>query len=173
MKKLLAVIDMQVDFVSGALGSPEAEAIVENVVNKVKEAKAMGTTVVFTLDTHEENYMETQEGKNLPVPHCIRNTDGWGLIPELRRMAAGCQLVEKPTFGSTILAHLAGKGGFDEIELIGLCTDICVISNALILKAALPEAVISVEASCCAGVTPESHKNALNAMKSCQVQIIE
>ena len=173
MKKLLAVIDMQVDFVSGALGSPEAEAIVENVVNKVKEAKAMGTTVVFTLDTHEENYMETQEGKNLPVPHCIRNTDGWGLIPELRRMAAGCQLVEKPTFGSTILAHLAGKGGFGEIELIGLCTDICVISNALILKAALPEAVISVEASCCAGVTPESHKNALNAMKSCQVQIIE
>lgn len=172
-KELLVVVDMQVDFVDGALGTSEAAGIVDNVVKKVREAKDMGKTVVFTLDTHEENYMETQEGKNLPVPHCIRNTKGWGLIPELRRMAAGCQLVEKPTFGSTTLAHLAGKGGFDKIELVGLCTDICVISNALILKAALPEAVISVDASCCAGVSPESHRNALEAMKVCQILIEE
>ena len=168
MKQLLVVVDMQVDFVTGALGTKDAEAIVENVVKKVEEAKAMGKTVVFTLDTHEENYMETQEGKNLPVPHCIRDTEGWELVPELRKLAAGCRLVEKPTFGSTVLAHLAGKDGYDEIELVGLCTD---ISNALILKAALPEAVISVDASCCAGVTKESHENALQAMKVCQIQV--
>ena len=171
MKQLLLVVDMQVDFVTGALGTKGAEAIVENVVKKVEEAKAMGKTVVFTLDTHGENYMETQEGKNLPVPHCIRDTEGWELVPELRKLAAGCRLVEKPTFGSTVLAHLAGKDGYDEIELVGLCTDICVISNALILKAALPEAVISVDASCCAGVTKESHENALQAMKVCQIQV--
>ena len=173
MKSLFVVVDMQVDFVTGALGSKEAEAIVDRVVKKTKEAKEMGKTVVFTKDTHGKNYMETQEGRNLPVPHCIKGTEGWELIPELRQLAEGCQIVEKPTFGSTALAHLAGKEQFEEIELVGLCTDICVISNAMVLKAALPEARITVDASCCAGVTPQSHANALEAMKVCQIQITE
>lgn len=173
MKKLLIVVDMQTDFVTGALGTKEAQAIVPAVVAKIKDAKEAGTDVMFTLDTHEDNYLETQEGKHLPVPHCIKNTEGWMLVPELRLLAEGCTMVEKPTFGSTRLAHLVGRAGYDEIELIGLCTDICVISNAMILKASVPETPISVDASCCAGVTPESHANALSAMKMCQISITE
>ena len=173
MKKLLIVVDMQTDFVTGALGTKEAQAIVPMVAEKIKKAKEDGTDVIFTLDTHEENYLDTQEGKHLPVPHCIKNTEGWMLIPELRPLAGGCMSVEKPTFGSTRLAHIVGKAGYDEIELIGLCTDICVISNAMILKASVPETPISVDASCCAGVTPESHANALAAMKMCQITITE
>ena len=143
------------------------------VAEKIKKAKEDGTDVIFTLDTHEENYLDTQEGKQLPVPHCIKNTEGWMLVPQLRPLAGGCMSVEKPTFGSTRLAHIVGKAGYDEIELIGLCTDICVISNAMILKASVPETPISVDASCCAGVTPESHANALAAMKMCQITITE
>lgn len=173
MKKLLIVVDMQTDFVTGALGTKEAQAIVPVVAEKIKKAKEEGTDVIFTLDTHEENYLDTQEGKHLPVPHCIKNTEGWMLIPELRPLAGGCMSVEKPTFGSTRLAHIVGRAGYDEIELIGLCTDICVISNAMILKASVPETPISVDASCCAGVTPESHANALAAMKMCQITITE
>ena len=173
MKKLLIVVDMQTDFVTGALGTKEAQAIVPMVAEKIKKAKEDGTDVIFTLDTHEENYLDTQEGKHLPVPHCIKNTEGWMLIPELRPLAGGCMSVEKPTFGSTRLAHIVGRAGYDEIELIGLCTDICVISNAMILKASVPETPISVDASCCAGVTPESHANALAAMKMCQIAINE
>ena len=173
MKKLLIVVDMQTDFVTGALGTKEAQAIVPVVAEKIKKAKEEGTDVIFTLDTHEENYLDTQEGKQLPVPHCIKNTEGWMLIPELRPLAGGCMSVEKPTFGSTRLAHIVGRAGYDEIELIGLCTDICVISNAMILKASVPETPISVDASCCAGVTPESHANALAAMKMCQIAINE
>ena len=173
MKKLLIVVDMQTDFVTGALGTKEAQAIVPMVAEKIKKAKEDGTDVIFTLDTHEENYLDTQEGKHLPVPHCIKNTEGWMLIPELRPLAGGCMSVEKPTFGSTRLAHIVGRAGYDEIELIGLCTDICVISNAMILKASVPETPISVDASCCAGVTPESHANALAAMKMCQITITE
>ncbi|MCI7738439.1 MAG: cysteine hydrolase family protein [Lachnospiraceae bacterium] len=173
MKKLLIVVDMQTDFVTGALGTKEAQAIVPMVAEKIKKAKEDGTDVIFTLDTHEENYLDTQEGKQLPVPHCIKNTEGWMLVPQLRPLAGGCMSVEKPTFGSTRLAHIVGKAGYDEIELIGLCTDICVISNAMILKASVPETPISVDASCCAGVTPESHANALAAMKMCQITITE
>lgn len=173
MKKLLIVVDMQTDFVTGALGTKEAQAIVPMVAEKIKKAKEDGTDVIFTLDTHEENYLDTQEGKQLPVPHCIKNTEGWMLVPRLRPLAGGCMSVEKPTFGSTRLAHIVGKAGYDEIELIGLCTDICVISNAMILKASVPETPISVDASCCAGVTPESHANALAAMKMCQITITE
>ena len=173
MKKLLIVVDMQTDFVTGALGTKEAQAIVPVVAEKIKKAKEEGTDVIFTLDTHEENYLDTQEGKHLPVPHCIKNTEGWMLVPQLRPLAGGCMSVEKPTFGSTRLAHIVGKAGYDEIELIGLCTDICVISNAMILKASVPETPISVDASCCAGVTPESHANALAAMKMCQITITE
>ena len=173
MKKLLIVVDMQTDFVTGALGTKEAQAIVPMVAEKIKKAKEDGTDVIFTLDTHEENYLDTQEGKQLPVPHCIKNTEGWMLVPQLRPLAGGCMSVEKPPFGSTRLAHIVGKAGYDEIELIGLCTDICVISNAMILKASVPETPISVDASCCAGVTPESHANALAAMKMCQITITE
>lgn len=169
--KLLVVVDMQKDFVDGALGTKEARAIVDNVVKKVTEEKEAGARIIFTMDTHGTNYPETLEGKNLPVEHCIRETDGWKLIPCLRPLAEGCKIIEKPTFGSSELAHLAASGNYEEIELIGLCTDICVISNALLLKAAVPETPISIDASCCAGVTPESHKNALEAMKMCQIII--
>ena len=171
--KLLVVVDMQKDFVDGALGTPEAQAIVENVVKKVKEAKEAGDQIVFTMDTHEANYLETAEGKNLPVEHCIRETAGWKLIPQLRPLTADTKIVQKPTFGSTQLSYLVAIGDFEDIELIGLCTDNCVISNALLLKATVPETPIIVEASCCAGVTPESHKNALESMKMCQIIIKE
>ena len=157
--KLLVVVDMQKDFVDGALGTPEAVSIVENVVNKVKEAKAAGDQIIFTMDTHETNYLETMEGKNLPVEHCIRETPGWKLIPQLRPLTAGTKIVQKPTFGSTQLSYLVAIEDYEEIELIGLCTDICVISNALLLKATVPETPIIVDASCCAGVTPESQKD--------------
>lgn len=171
--KLLVVVDMQTDFVDGALGTPEAVAIVENVVKKVKEEKKKGSQIIFTMDTHEANYLDTMEGKNLPVEHCIRETDGWKLIPQLRPLTEGTKIVQKPTFGSTELSHLVARGDYDEIELIGLCTDICVISNALLVKATVPETTIMVDASCCAGVTPQSHKNALEAMKMCQIIIKE
>ena len=171
--KLLVVVDMQVDFVTGALGTPEAISIVENVVKKVKEEKDKGSQIIFTMDTHETNYLETEEGRNLPVEHCIRETDGWKLIPQLRPLIADTKIIQKPTFGSIQLSHLVSNSDYDEIELIGLCTDICVISNALLLKATVPETPISVNASCCAGVTPESHKNALEAMKMCQIIIKE
>lgn len=169
--KLLVVIDMQNDFVSGALGTPEAADIVPYVVGKVVEAVNAGDAILFTQDTHGENYLSTQEGKNLPVSHCVKGTEGWEIIPQLQEYTIGRTCVEKPTFGSTELAHLAAKGEYDEIELVGLCTDICVISNALLLKAALPETPISVDASCCAGVTPASHRSALEAMKMCQITV--
>lgn len=171
--KLLVVVDMQTDFVDGALGTPEAVAIVENVVRKVKEEKEAGSDIIFTMDTHETNYLETMEGKNLPVEHCIRGTDGWMLIPQLRPLTDGARIIEKPTFGSTKLAHAVAAGNYDEIELIGLCTDICVISNVLLVKATVPETPICVDASCCAGVTPQSHLNALEAMKMCQIVMKE
>ena len=178
MKQLLVVVDMQVDFVTGALGTTEAKAIVENVVKKVEEAKAMGKTVVFTLDTHGENYMETQEGKYLPVAHCIRGTEGWELIPELEEMkdSRKAQCFDKPAFGSVALAEalkaMYEAGELEAVELVGLCTDICVVSNALLIKAFMPELPVSVDASCCAGVTPEKHAAALETMRSCQIQIL-
>lgn len=172
MKDLLVVVDMQKDFVDGALGTLEAQGIVEHVVKKVKKAKECGKDVVFTMDTHGEDYLLTQEGRKLPVPHCRKGTPGWKLVPELQELTEGCAVFEKQTFGSTALAHTAAKNAYERIELIGLCTDICVISNAMLLKAALPEAALCVDASCCAGVSPESHKNALEAMKMCQIEIL-
>ena len=168
--KYLIVVDMQTDFVSGALGTKEAQAIVGNVKEKIASFQGR---VIFTRDTHEENYMLTQEGRNLPVPHCIRGTDGWQIVPELIGMAD--EIIDKPTFGSTSLAALLAeeneKEAVESVELIGLCTDICVISNALLIKAQLPEVPVSVDAACCAGVTPESHNNALAAMKMCQIAV--
>lgn len=169
MKRLLVVVDMQKDFIDGSLGTKEAQAIVPAVRDKVVTYQAEGWDVAFTLDTHEEHYLDTQEGKKLPVRHCIAETDGWELCEELGDFKG--RYFEKNTFGSMELAQWAAKKGYEEIELVGLCTDICVISNAMLLKAVLPEARIRVDAGCCAGVTPESHKNALEAMKMCQIEV--
>ena len=168
---VLAVIDMQNDFISGALGTPEAQAIVPRVRARIAQARAAGDTVVFTLDTHTEDYLSTQEGRKLPVPHCIRETDGWQLESTLD--AAGSPVFEKPGFGSpALIEYLASLPALTEVEFVGLCTDICVITNALMLKGALPEVTIRVRADACAGVTQESHETALNAMKMCQIEII-
>lgn len=171
MQKILVVVDMQNDFIDGALGTKEAVSIVPNVKEKIKNFEGK---VFFTRDTHEENYMETQEGKNLPVPHCIKGTKGWEIRSELMEFCKETP-IDKVTFGSvklgTILHDINKENPIESITFIGLCTDICVISNVIIAKAFLPEVQIIVDASCCAGVTPESHKNALKAMQVCQVKI--
>ena len=170
--KLLIVVDMQKDFIDGALGSSEAQAIVPSVKKMIEEYQAAGDDVIFTLDTHDDKYMDTQEGKNLPVPHCIKPEKGWEIAPSLKPFVEKASaVVEKPTFGSLELPKVIAGLEPDAIELVGLCTDICVIANAMILKAAFPEVPVSVDASCCAGVTPESHENALKAMKMCQVVV--
>ena len=175
VKKILIVVDMQKDFVDGALGTAEAVAIVDNVVDKIKNFDG---DIIVTYDTHAENYMETQEGKNLPVPHCIKDTDGWKLDAKVQAALdkKTYKAIEKPTFGSTELPEYI-RANYDpaeiEIELIGLCTDICVVSNALLMKANFLETKVSVDASCCAGVTVESHNAALLTMKMCQVSVIE
>ena len=168
MKRVLIVVDMQVDFVNGALGTAEAEAIVPKVVEKVR---GFDGEVIFTQDTHPQNYLETQEGRHLPVAHCIEGTEGWRLIPALRPLAEGRRVVQKPPFGSRALAEALAAEDIESIELIGLCTDICVVSNALLLKAFMPEVPVSVDAACCAGVTPERHAAALDTMRSCQIGI--
>lgn len=171
MQDILIVVDMQNDFIDGALGTAEAVAIVPKVVEKVKGFKG---TVIFTRDTHGESYMQTQEGRNLPVPHCIKGSHGWTVCPTLEPLRTGLT-IDKPTFGSAelgrLILELDAKEPVGSITLVGLCTDICVISNAMIAKAFLPEVPVTVDAACCAGVTPESHRNALNAMKMCQVRI--
>ena len=168
--KLLTVIDMQNDFIDGALGTKEAVAIVGSVKAKIEEYRKNGDTVIFTRDTHGEDYMNTQEGKNLPVPHCIKSTKGWEISPLLD--TGDSLVIDKPTFGSKELAgYLSGVEGLTEVELVGLCTDICVISNAMLIKAFMPEVKVSVDSTCCAGVTPESHNNALDSMKMCQIEI--
>ena len=168
MQNLLVVVDMQNDFIDGALGTKEAVAIVPNVKAKIELYRKNGDTVIFTRDTHSEDYMNTQEGKNLPVPHCIKGSKGWEVSEKLD--TASDKIIDKPTFGSFELAeYISTLADVDEIELIGLCTDICVISNAMILKARFTETPVKVDSSCCAGVTPESHANALGAMKMCQL----
>ena len=170
MKKALVVIDMQNDFIDGSLGTPEAQAIVLSVSERVKAAVQDGEKLIFTQDTHPKNYLQTAEGKKLPVEHCIKPSHGWALTSSLIPYAKDAVVLEKPTFGATGLPqHVAG---FDEITVVGLCTDICVISNAMLLKAFLPEAKICVDSKCCAGVTPESHLRALEAMKMCQIDVI-
>jgi len=173
MRKILVVIDMQNDFIDGSLATKEAVQIVSAVKEKIRSYPA--ADVIATMDTHGGNYMETQEGRNLPVMHCIKETDGWQIRPDIAELLKGARIYEKPTFGSTVLAaDLKALSEKEEIEidLIGLCTDICVVSNALLLKAAMPEIKISVDAACCAGVTPEKHLAALETMRSCQIQVI-
>lgn len=171
MQNILVVVDMQNDFIDGALGTKEAEAIVPKVKQKIEEFQG---SVIFTRDTHGTDYMDTQEGKKLPVPHCIKGTEGWQIRADLQPLCKDAPL-DKVTFGSSELgARLVEADQQDtvgQITFIGLCTDICVISNALLAKAFLPEAEIVVDAACCAGVTPESHKNALEAMKVCQIRV--
>ena len=173
MKKILVVVDMQKDFVDGALGTKEAVLIVDNVARKIEEFDG---DVIVTYDTHNDDYMETQEGKNLPVPHCIKGTEGWMIDKKVQAALAGKEykIIEKPTFGAIELPEYIRKNYNEkeiEIELIGLCTDICVVSNAILLKANFLETNISVDESCCAGVTPESHNAAIATMKMCQISI--
>lgn len=173
MKNVLIVVDMQKDFVDGALGTKEAIGIVDAVVAKIQGFEG---DVIATYDTHGENYMETQEGRKLPVPHCIQGTEGWKLEKKIQDALdkKGFTAVYKPTFGSVDLVEMIRQ--YDEentqLQLIGLCTDICVVSNALLLKASFPEMNISVDAACCAGVTPKKHLAALETMRSCQIEII-
>lgn len=173
MKHFLIVVDMQKDFVDGALGTPEAVAIVPQVAEKIR---AFDGEIFATFDTHFANYMETAEGRHLPVPHCIKGTGGWQLDKTVAAALEekGYTAVEKRTFGAVDLPQMvkaaAGEDDFT-LELIGLCTDICVVSNALLLKAAFPEAPIAVDAACCAGVTPQAHEAALATMQSCQIEM--
>ena len=169
MTKLLIVVDMQNDFITGALGSPRAQAILPAVKAKIEGYKLNGDDILFTRDTHRDDYMATQEGKYLPIPHCIEGTHGHAIANGLD--VEGCGILDKPNFGSLELAKKVG-GNYDEVELCGLCTDICVVSNALILKAQIPETKIIVDSRCCAGVTEESHDAALLTMKMCQVDVI-
>lgn len=172
MQNVLVVIDMQNDFIDGALGTKEAEAIVPNVKEKIETFDGV---VLYTRDTHTETYMQTQEGRNLPVAHCIKGTKGWEIRPELEELRK-TPAIDKVTFGSSQLPEklleLHKETPIKSITFVGLCTDICVISNVMVTKAFLPEIELIVDASCCAGVTPQSHKNALEAMKVCQVKVV-
>jgi len=174
--KFLIVVDMQNDFIDAALGTSEAQAIVPAVVDRIRAARRDGETIIATLDTHTPDYMDTPEGRKLPVPHCIAGTEGWKIRPEIMEAMGDALLVEKPTFGSIrlpqIIASMATDAAQMEIELVGLCTDICVVSNTLLLKAHFPDAQIRVREACCAGVTPDKHLAALETMRSCQIDVI-
>lgn len=172
-EKVLVVVDMQKDFIDGSLGTKEAEKIVDGVVEEIKKYRM--EDIFATRDTHTEDYLQTQEGKKLPVVHCVKGTEGWEINGKVKEALKGAEVMDKPTFGSKELAEkIAGLAAEEEIEvtLVGLCTDICVVSNALLIKAYLPEVPVRVLASCCAGVTPESHQAALATMKMCQVEIV-
>lgn len=172
MRRILIVIDMQHDFIDGALGTEQAMQIVPNVLQKIQEYAPENR--IATRDTHGPDYLQTSEGQHLPVPHCIRGTKGWEIVPEISAALGDTRILDKPSFGSPALAHFLAEENKKEpleLELVGLCTDICVVSNALLLKAALPETRILVDASCCAGVTPDTHQAALTTMKMCQVEI--
>ena len=172
MRNILVVVDMQNDFIDGSLGTKEAQAIVDNVVAEI--ANYDPADIFVTRDMHPENYLDTQEGKNLPVVHCVKNTKGWEINEKIAKALKNAEIIDKPTFGSKILAEkiavIAEKEDI-EVTLIGLCTDICVVSNALLIKAYVPEIPVRVIASCCAGVTPESHEAALKTMAMCQVKV--
>ncbi len=170
--QVLVVVDMQNDFIDGALGTKEAQAIVPAVVRRIR---AFDGPVFFTRDTHQDDYLESQEGRQLPVPHCIRGSEGWQLRPEIAELVRQ-EPIDKPTFGSVelgkALVELNGRSALEGVTLVGLCTDICVISNALLVKAFLPEVPVFVDSACCAGVSPESHRRALEAMAACQIQVL-
>ena len=172
MQDILVVVDMQNDFIDGALGTKEAVSIVPLVKDKITNFTGK---VLFTRDTHQDNYLSTQEGRNLPVPHCIKETEGWQIRHELDELRQ-TEAIDKPSFGSVELGQLLvnenAKESINSITFVGLCTDICVISNAMLTKAFLPEVQIIIDSKCCAGVTPESHETALSAMKACQIKVV-
>ena len=173
MRKILVVVDMQNDFIDGALGTVEAVAIVENVKARIREYDP--ADVFVTMDTHAPDYLETQEGRNLPVEHCIKGTKGWQIRSDIAALLPDWHIYEKPTFGSVALAKdIAEIAAAEEVEIevLGLCTDICVVSNALMLKAYMPEVQISVDAACLEKKTPESHEAALKTMQMCQIRIM-
>lgn len=192
MKKVLVVVDMQNDFITGVLGTEEAKAITPKVAQYIRDHADKDTVLLFTRDTHDADYLNTQEGKKLPIPHCLKDTYGWELAPEMEEVIYDTRdkysdfdtyfpyvsdhIIDKPTFGSIDLQNLLyvldEEDDVKEITLLGVCTDICVISNAMLAKATLPEATVKVVADCCAGVSPETHKTALEAMKLCQIDII-
>lgn len=173
--KILIVIDMQNDFLHGALKNDDGIKIIPALAKKIEECKAQGYQIIATRDTHYSDYLSTQEGKKLPVTHCVKGTYGWQINDQIKTALGDCLIFDKPTFGSTTLADYLKetylRDGDAQIELVGVCTDICVISNAMLIKAALPEARISVISSLCAGVTPTSHQTALDAMRACQIEI--
>lgn len=171
MKKILIVVDMQNDFIDGSLGTSEAVKIVPNVINKVEQYSQNEHIIYYTKDTHFDDYLSTPEGKNLPVKHCIKNTNGWNIPDHIYKN--GCKIVEKYTFGSVDLFNELNelKDDIESIELIGLCTDICVISNAMLAKAYFPNIRIIIDSACCAGVTIESHNKALDVMRMCQIEV--
>ena len=174
MQNILVVVDMQNDFIDGALGTKEAVAIVPKVAEKIRNFSGK---VLFTRDTHEENYLDTQEGKNLPVEHCIKGSEGWEIVEPLRKYLdkAAC-IYDKKTFGSLRLAQdikaINEIESITSIEIVGVCTDICVISNAMLIKAAMPEVPVRICSECCAGTSEEAHKTALAAMAGCQIEIV-
>lgn len=177
MRRALVVVDMQNDFVDEkVLGNKECQAVIPKIKNKIEEGNY--DVLYITQDTHDENYLNTQEGKNLPVPHCLLETKGWEIVDEIKKSLKKVHeskeviLITKDRFGSTTLAKLISLGNFDEVEFVGICTGICVISNVLVTKTMAPEVKIIVDSDCCACVTKESHETALNAMKACQVEII-
>ena len=186
MKRLLIVVDYQNDFVDGSLGFPGAELLEEPIAAKIEEYRSAADVIAFTFDTHRCDYLETQEGRNLPVEHCIEGEDGWNFAPELENALDGtepevCHIVNKLTFGSYMLpseildelmAHNKAVDDIEKIVIYGYCTDICVISNAMVLRAAFPETEIEILSDCCAGVTPQSHQTALDAMRACQFTIV-
>ena len=175
-KRFLIVVDMQNDFIDGALGTKEALAIVDGAAERIHACREAGYRTIATLDTHGEDYLDTAEGQKLPIRHCIRDTEGWQINHKIMKALGDCILLEKPTFGSTRLPELvrASLAPDDRlhIEVLGLCTDICVVSNVLLLKAHFPEARIAVNTGCCAGVTPAKHEAALETMCSCQIDMI-
>ena len=176
--ELLIMIDMQKDFTTGVLGNDMTKEVVTAVCEEIKEYKKTGIPMIYTMDTHTEDYLNTQEGKNLPVVHCIKGTDGWEIPEKVKEVMKGMTAykVEKNTFGAKDLPakvqEVMNEYDISAIKLIGVCTDICVISNAMLLKAYFPEIPIKVKARCCAGVTPQSNMTAINAMKSCQIDVI-
>lgn len=169
MKDALIVIDMQKDFLTGALANTKADSVTKNVKEKILQYRELGKEVIFTRDTHASNYMETQEGKNLPILHCVKGTDGWEIVDGF--VQPQDKIFDKPTFGSLDLAEYVRLKNYQSVELVGVCTDICVVSNALLLKAFCPETVVYVDALCCAGVSEESHRFALKTMGACQVVV--
>ena len=171
MKKTLVVVDMQNDFLTGALRNEEAIKVADYVKAKIDQAKQNGETIIFTRDTHGEDYMQTEEGRNLPVPHCIKGSKGWEIIPQLEADKNADLIIDKETFGAKELADYFRKNAddVDEVEFVGVCTDICVISNVLLTKAMIPNKKIYVDAAGCAGVTATTHDTALAAMKACHI----